>query len=50
LKPEKEDVPHDFHDIADGSRKLYYPAMTSDDDATGWRLFNGANLLSGLSG
>ncbi len=40
----------DFHDIADGSTNLYYPAVTGYDDATGWGSFNGANLLSGLSG
>ncbi len=40
----------DFHDIADGSTNLYYPAVTGFDDATGWGTFNGANLLTDLSG
>ena len=40
----------DFHDIADGSTNLYYPAVTGYDDATGWGTFNGANLLADLSG
>ena len=40
----------DFHDIADGSTNLYYPAVTGYDDATGWGSFNGANLLADLSG
>ncbi|MGI4790670.1 MAG: protease pro-enzyme activation domain-containing protein [Janthinobacterium lividum] len=40
----------DFHDIADGSTNLYYPAVTGYDDATGWGSFNGANLLTALSG
>jgi kumamolisin len=39
-----------FHDIADGSTNLYYPAVTGYDDATGWGSFNGANLLANLSG
>lgn len=39
----------DFHDIADGSTNLYYPAVTGYDDATGWGSFNGAGLLSGLT-
>ncbi len=39
-----------FHDIADGSTNLYYPAVTGYDDATGWGTFNGANLLAALSG
>ncbi len=38
-----------FHDIADGSTNLYYPAVTGYDDATGWGTFNGANLLAALS-
>ncbi len=39
----------DFHDIADGSTNLYYPAVTGYDDATGWGSFNGAGLLSALT-
>jgi len=41
---------NDFHDIADGSTNLFYPAVTGYDDATGWGTFNGANLLNDLSG
>ncbi len=40
----------DFHDIADGSTNLYYPAVTGYDDATGLGTFNGASLLADLSG
>ena len=40
----------DFHDIADGSTNLFYPAVTGYDDATGLGTFNGANLLAALSG
>ena len=40
----------DFHDIADGSTNLYYPAVTGYDLATGLGTFNGANLLADLSG
>jgi len=40
----------DFHDIADGSTNLYYPAVAGYDDATGLGTFNGANLLADLSG
>ena len=40
----------DFHDIADGSTNLKYPAVTGYDDATGWGTFNGANLLTDLAG
>jgi subtilase family serine protease len=40
----------DFHDIADGSTNLYYPATKGYDDATGWGSYNGANLVSDLSG
>lgn len=40
----------DFHDIADGSTNLFYPAVTGFDDATGWGSFNGANLLTDLAG
>ena len=39
----------DFHDIADGSTNLFYPAVTGYDDATGLGTFNGANLLASLS-
>lgn len=40
----------DFHDIADGSTNLFYPAVTGYDNATGLGTFNGANLLADLSG
>ena len=40
----------DFHDIANGSTNLYYPAVTGFDDATGWGTLNGANLLTDLAG
>ena len=40
----------DFHDIADSSTNLYYPAGTGYDNATGWGSFNGANLLADLVG
>ena len=40
----------DFHDIADNSTNLKYPAVTGYDDATGWGTFNGANLLTDLAG
>ncbi|MBV9850105.1 MAG: fibronectin type III domain-containing protein, partial [Armatimonadetes bacterium] len=39
----------DFHDIADGSTNLYYPAVAGYDDATGWGTLNGANLLADLA-
>lgn len=39
----------DFHDIADGSTNLFYPAVAGYDDATGLGTFNGANLLADLS-
>ena len=39
----------DFHDIADGSTNLYYPAVAGYDNATGWGSFNGANLLADLA-
>jgi kumamolisin len=39
----------DFHDIADGSTNLFYPAVKGYDDATGWGSFNGQNLLADLS-
>jgi subtilase family serine protease len=38
-----------FHDIADGSTNLYYPATRGYDNATGWGSFNGANLLALLA-
>ena len=41
---------NDFHDIADGSTNLFYPAVAGYDDATGLGTFNGANLLADLSG
>jgi len=40
----------DFHDIADGSTNLYYPAVTGYDDATGWGTLIGEGLLADLSG
>jgi subtilase family serine protease len=40
----------DFHDIADGSTNLFFPAVTGYDDATGWGTFKGASLLSDLAG
>jgi subtilase family serine protease len=40
----------DFHDIADGSTNLFYPAVTGYDDATGWGSFKGASLLADLAG
>ena len=39
----------DFHDIADGSTNLYFPAVTGYDLSTGLGSFNGLNLLSDLS-
>lgn len=38
-----------FHDIADGSTNLYYPAVAGYDDATGLGSFNGASLLAALA-
>jgi len=38
----------DFHDIADNSNNLYYPAVPGFDDATGWGSLNGVNLLNDL--
>ena len=38
----------DFHDIADGSTNLFYPAVTGYDLATGWGSFNAANLIVDL--
>ncbi|HLV79005.1 MAG TPA: protease pro-enzyme activation domain-containing protein [Chthonomonadaceae bacterium] len=40
---------NDFHDIADGSTNLYYPAVAGYDDATGWGSFIGANLITDLA-
>jgi len=40
----------DFHDVADGSTNLYYPAVRGYDAATGWGSFNGGNLLYDLAG
>ena len=39
-----------FHDIADGSNNLVYPAVTGYDLATGWGSFNGTALLDYLAG
>lgn len=39
-----------FHDIADNSTNLFYPAVTSFDDATGWGTINGLGLITSLSG
>ncbi len=41
---------NDFHDIADGSTNLFYPAVTGYDDATGLGTFSGLSLLTDLSG
>ncbi|MBU5615405.1 protease pro-enzyme activation domain-containing protein [Geomonas azotofigens] len=38
-----------FHDIADSTTNLYYPALTGYDNATGWGSFNGANLMAALA-
>ncbi len=38
-----------FHDIADGSTNLYYPAATGYDNATGWGSFNGTSLMAALA-
>lgn len=38
-----------FHDIADGSTNLYYPAVTGYDLSTGWGTFNGAGLFTALT-
>jgi subtilase family serine protease len=40
----------DFHDIADGSTNLFFPAVTGYDLATGWGTFKGASLLADLAG
>ena len=39
----------DFHDIADGSDNIPYPALKGYDLATGLGTFNGANLLNDLA-
>ena len=39
-----------FHDIADGSTNLFYPAIAGYDDATGWGTINGIGLITALSG
>jgi subtilase family serine protease len=38
-----------FHDIADGSTNLYYPATTGYDLTTGWGSFNGGGLFTLLA-
>jgi kumamolisin len=38
-----------FHDIADGSTNLFYPAVTGYDDATGLGTYVGTSLLDVLS-
>lgn len=43
------DYGRDFHDIADDSNNLYYPAVSGFDDATGWGSFIGAGLLADLA-
>jgi subtilase family serine protease len=40
----------DFHDIADGSTNLFFPAVSGYDEATGWGSFKGASLLADLAG
>jgi subtilase family serine protease len=37
-----------FHDIADGSTNLYYPATTGYDLTTGWGSINGTTLFNSL--
>jgi kumamolisin len=44
------DYATDFHDIADGSTNLYYPAVKGYDLATGWGSFSGIPLLNDLAG
>lgn len=39
----------DFHDVADGSNNLFYPAVAGYDLSTGLGSFNGANLFSTLA-
>ncbi len=38
-----------YHDIADGSTNLYYPAVTGYDDATGWGTMIGSGLFAALA-
>ncbi|MGZ3713348.1 MAG: S53 family peptidase, partial [Bdellovibrionota bacterium] len=38
-----------FHDIADATTNLYYPAVTGFDLSTGWGSFNGAAMLAAMS-
>jgi kumamolisin len=38
-----------FHDIADGSTNLYYPAETGYDLSTGWGTFRGTGLFDVLT-
>jgi subtilase family serine protease len=38
-----------FHDIADGSTNLYYPATTGYDLTTGWGTINGTTLFNSLA-
>jgi len=40
----------DFHDVADGSTNLYYPAIKGYDNSTGWGSFNGGALLTDIAG
>jgi kumamolisin len=40
---------YDFHDIADGSTNLLYPAVTGYDNATGLGSFSGGNLFNDLT-
>lgn len=39
----------DFHDIADGSTNLFYPAVTGYDLATGLGTLNGLNMINDLA-
>lgn len=41
---------NDFHDIADKSTNLLYPAVTGFDNSTGWGSPNGINLITDLAG
>ena len=41
-------LPGSFHDIADGSNNLYYPAVQGFDDATGLGSLDGARLMAEL--
>jgi kumamolisin len=40
----------DFHDIADASTNLFYPAVKGFDDSTGWGTPNGTTLITDLAG